>query len=127
MKTIFSITFLLLSIFSMSQNPFTKEWQQVDSLSNLGQSESALDIVNRIYDQAKASNQADQFVKASLYRMKLEADFQEDYLENSIERTQLEVQSAKSPVKQILHSILAELYWRYYQIGRASCWGRLFI
>ncbi|MDO9039806.1 MAG: hypothetical protein Q7U65_00360, partial [Bacteroidota bacterium] len=77
-----------------------------------------LDIVNRIYDQTKASNQADQFVKASLYRMKLEADFQEDYLENSIERTQLEVQSAKAPVKQILHSIVAELYWRYYQNNR---------
>ncbi len=118
MKTIFSITFLLLSIISMSQNPFTKEWQQVDSLSNLGQSQSALNIVNRIYDQTKASNQADQFVKASLFRMMLEADFQEDYIENSIERTQLEIQSAKSPVKQILHSIVAELYWRYYQNNR---------
>lgn len=118
MKTIFSISFLLVSIISMSQNQFSKEWQQVDSISNLGQTQSALDIVNRIYDQTKASNQADQFVKASLYRMKLEADFQEDYLENSIERTQLEVQSAKAPVKQILHSIVAELYWRYYQNNR---------
>ena len=112
MKTIFSISLLLLSLTSISQNKFVSEWQQVDSLSNLGQSQSALDIVNRIYDQTKASNQADQFVKASLYRMKLEADFQEDYLENSIGRTLLEVQSAKAPVKQILHSMVAELYWR---------------
>ncbi|MDP3433127.1 MAG: hypothetical protein Q8T04_09215, partial [Bacteroidota bacterium] len=118
MKTIFSITILLLSLASISQNKFVSEWQKVDSLSNLGQSQTALDMVIRIYDQTKASNQADQFVKASLYRMKLEADFQEDYLENSIERTQLEVQSAKAPVKQILHSIVAELYWRYYQNNR---------
>lgn len=118
MKTIFSIAFLLFSLTSMSQNKFAIEWQQVDSLSNLGQSQSALDIVNRIYDQTKTSNQAEQFVKASLYRMKLEADFQEDYYKKAIERTGLEIQSAKAPVKQILHSIVAELYWRYYQNNR---------
>lgn len=106
---------LLLSLTAMSQNQFDREWQMVDSLSNMGQSQSALDIVNRIYDQTKASNQADQFVKASLCKMKLESDFQEDYYEKTIERTQLEIQSAKSPVKQILHSMVAELYWRYYQ------------
>ncbi|MDP3912276.1 MAG: MG2 domain-containing protein [Bacteroidota bacterium] len=118
MKTIFITIILLLSLTSISQNKFVSEWQQIDSLSNLGQSQSALDIVNRIYDQTKASNQADQFVKASLYRMKLEADFQEDYYEKAIERTGLEIQSAKAPVKQILHSIVAELYWRYYQNNR---------
>jgi uncharacterized protein YfaS (alpha-2-macroglobulin family) len=118
MKILFSISILLLSFSSWSQNKFAAVWQQVDSLSNLGQSQSVLDIVTRIYDQTKASNQADQFVKASIYRMKLEADFQEDYFEKAIERTQLEVQSAKTPVKQILHSMVADLYWQYYQNNR---------
>jgi len=118
MKTIFSITFLLLSLTALSQNQINQEWQKVDSLTNLGQSQTALDLVTRIYDRTKAANQADQFVKASLYRMRLEADFQEDYIEKAIERTQLEAQSAKAPVKQILHSIVAELYWRYYQKNR---------
>jgi hypothetical protein len=108
----------------MSQNSNSREWQQVDSLSGLGQSQSALDLVTLIYDRAKTANQADQFVKASLYRMKLEADFQEDYYENSIARTRLEIQSAQAPVKQILHSILAELYWRYYQNNRWQVSGR---
>ena len=102
----------------MSQNQFTREWQQVDSLAGLGQAQSALDMVVRIYDQSKAANQADQFVKASVYRMKLESDFEEDYFENSIARTQLDIQSAQPPVKQILHSIVAELYWRYFQNNR---------
>ena len=118
MKSIFLILISLLSLTSMSQNSFTHEWQQVDSLFNLGQSQTALEMVIRIYDQTKAANLSDQFVKASLYRMKLEADFQEDYYEKTIERTQLEIQSAKAPVKQILHSIVAELYWRYYQNNR---------
>jgi len=118
MKQILIILISLLSFTSMSQNSFTKEWEQVDSLSNLGQSQTALDMVIRIYDQTKVANQSDQFVKASLYRMKLEGDFQEDNYENTIERTELEIQSAKAPVKQILHSIVAELYWRYYQNNR---------
>ena len=102
----------------MSQNQYKNEWQQVDSLANIGQSQSALDIVTQIYNKAKAANQAGQFVKASLYRMKLESDFQEDYFEKSIVRTKLDILSAQAPVKQILFSILAELYWRYYQNNR---------
>ncbi|MFA5974315.1 MAG: alpha-2-macroglobulin family protein [Lentimicrobiaceae bacterium] len=124
MKTIFSILILLFSLTVMSQNQYTREWQQVDSLSGIGQSQSALDIVISIYGQAKTASQADQFLKASLYRMKLESDFKEDYFEKSIERTQFEIQSAQAPVKQILHSILAELYWRYYQNHRWQILGR---
>jgi uncharacterized protein YfaS (alpha-2-macroglobulin family) len=118
MKTFFSILILLLSLTVMSQNQYTRDWKQVDSLAGLGQAQSALDMVVRIYDQSKAANQADQFVKASVYRMKLESDFEEDYFENSIARTQLDIQSAQPPVKQILHSIVAELYWRYFQNNR---------
>lgn len=118
MKTFFSILILFFSLTVMSQNQYTREWQQVDSLAGLGQAQTALEIVTRIYDQTKAANQADQFVKASVYRMKLESDFEEDYFENSIARTQSDIKSAQAPVKQILHSILAELYWRYYQNNR---------
>lgn len=118
MKTIFSIAILCFSLSSLAQSNFTSEWQEINSLTNLGQPKSALKLVIKIYDQTKASNQADQFVKASLYRMKLEADYQEDYYERTIERTQKEITSAIAPVKQILHSILAELYWNYYQDNR---------
>ena len=118
MKTFFSILFLLAGLNVMSQNQYNQQWQQVDSLSGIGQSQTALEIVISIYQDAKVTNQADHFVKASLYRMKLESDFQEDYFESSIARTQVEIKSAQAPVKQILHSILAELYWRYYQNNR---------
>lgn len=115
MKAFFSILILAFGLTAMSQNQYTKEWKQVDSLATIGQSQSALDVVTSIYDKAKAASQADQFLKASLYRIKLESVYQEDTYEKSILRTQLEIQTAKAPVKQILHSILAELYQRYYQ------------
>ena len=118
MKSIFSILILFISLTAISQNQNNDDWKMIDSLSGIGQAQTALDLVIRIYDQSKSASQADQFVKASLYRMKLESDFQEDYFETGIARTQLEIQTAQAPVKQILHSILAELYWRYYQNNR---------
>ena len=118
MKTFLSFAILFFSISAFAQSNFQTEWQKIDSLVSLGQKQSALEIVAGIYDQSKTTSQTDQFVKASLYRMKLEADFQEDYFEKAIERTQLEIQTSKTPVKQILHSILAELYWKYYEENR---------
>jgi uncharacterized protein YfaS (alpha-2-macroglobulin family) len=124
MKTIFSILILFTSLTVLSQNQYEREWQMVDSLNNLDQPKTALDLVIGIYNKAKAANQADQFVKASLCRMQLESDYQEDYYEKSIARTELEIQSAKAPAKQILYSIVAELYWQYYQNNRWQIHGR---
>ncbi len=118
MKTIFSFLVLILSVNAMAQNRYSLEWQKVDSLIALGQAKSALEIVIPVYDQSKANGQADQFLKAVLYRMKLESDFEEDYSEKAIARTQSEILSAKAPVKQILYSVLAELYWQYYESNR---------
>ena len=124
MKTIFSIIIMAFSLTAMSQNQYSGAWKQVDSLAAVGQSKSALEIVTSVYNKAKAANQPDQFIKASLYRMKLESEFEEDYFVKCIERTRLDIESAKAPVKQILHSILAELYWDYYQANRWKILGR---
>lgn len=124
MKRIISFIFLISSLVAASQNRYASDWQKVDSLSNLGQPQSALEIVNRISDETKASGLTDQFVKATIYRMKLEADFQEDFYKTAIERTKSEIQQAKAPEKQILSSVLAELYWRYFQNNRWNILNR---
>lgn len=118
MRTLFLFLILLISFPAMSQNFYQKEWRTVDSLYHLGQMESALKVIDNIYDQAKASKHDDQLIKALICRMTVEASFQDNYIEKAIEGTRLEIQSTQSPVKQILHSIVAELYWRYYQQNR---------
>ncbi len=118
MKRIISFIFLISSLVASSQNHYASDWQKVDSLSNLGQSQTALEIVNHIYTETKASGLTSQFVKATIYRMKLEADFQEDFYQTAIERTKAEILQTKAPEKQILNSVLAELYWRYFQNNR---------
>jgi uncharacterized protein YfaS (alpha-2-macroglobulin family) len=110
---------LLFSVWeAFSQNKHQADWQKVDSLATLGQPQSALEIVNRLYNETKNSGQTGPSIKAIIYRMKLEADFQEDFYKTAIERTKREIIEAKAPEKQILNSILAELYWRYFQQNR---------
>lgn len=108
-----------LSISSLySQKSYESEWKEVESLVRKGLPQSALKIVDSIYLDSKAANNAPQFLKASLYQVKLKADYQEDYMESSISQVGKEIETASSPVSQVLYSIRAELYWSYYQGNR---------
>ena len=112
---------LLLGIgFSsaQAQNSYFNQWIKVESLVKQGLPQSALKITDSIYMDAKSANNAPQFLKAALYQIKLRADYQEDFMESSIKQIGQEMESSSTPIKQILHSIQAELYWRYYQGNR---------
>lgn len=100
-------------ISSTTQQP--DSWSRVDSLTNLGQPRSALAIVEQIYLSAKERGDDQQMIKAIIYRIKLNADFQENILTRVIRDLQKEISTAKSPSRQILQSVLAEVYWKYYQ------------
>jgi len=118
-KSIFLSLILLTGIITaMGQNNYENEWKEVESLVNKGLPQSALQTVEKIYSAAKDENNAPQFLKASIYRIKLQADYQEDFMEKAIEKITEELKTSGAPVTQILHSILAELYWRYYQDNR---------
>jgi hypothetical protein len=97
---------------------FKKQWKQVDSLSSLGQPKSALEIVEKIYNQSKKEKNDPQFIKAVIYQLKLQADFREEALASTIRDLKKEIKSADEPVRQILNSVLAEVYWKYYQNNR---------
>lgn len=97
---------------------YDKLWKRVDSCENKGLTESALKIVEAIYAKAKTENNAAQFVKAVLHRMKFESVKEEFSLEKSIVKLRDEAAEAKFPVKPVLQSILADAYWQYFQNNR---------
>ncbi len=94
------------------------QWKKVDSLSNLGLPKSALVIVNKIYDQAKKEKNDPQYIKAIIFRLKLKADYREDAVAASIREIKTEIKESREPARQILNSILAEIYQTYYQNNR---------
>ena len=97
---------------------YDKDWKKVDSLANAGLPKSALDLVELIYSKAQKESNHPQFIKSTLYKIKLKADFQEEFMETTIQDIESVIQKSGTPVKQILHSIEADLYWRYYQANR---------
>lgn len=103
---------------------FDKDWKTVDSLVNYGLPKSALEIVLKIYDKAKNENNAPNFVKAVIYKAKLNLNIKEDSQEQNIKDFTEEMNSSSFPVKPILQSMLAEMYWTYYQQNRYKILGR---
>lgn len=99
-------------------NDYDKDWKTVDSLSNYGLPKSALEIVEKIYDRAKTENNAPNFVKAIIYKSKLKINTREDSYELNIKEVTEEMNNSAFPVKPVLQSMLAELYWSYYQTNR---------
>ncbi|MGD0711334.1 MAG: alpha-2-macroglobulin family protein [Bacteroidales bacterium] len=97
---------------------YEKSWKKIDSLIGKGLSQSALEEVLKVYTASKAENNAPQFVQAIMYKMKLQSTYQEDSYENNIKGLKSEITTAAFPIKPILHSVLAEMYWRYYSINR---------
>ncbi len=65
----------------------TALWKKVDSLSGQGLPQSALELVNNIYKQAETKADWPEFIKASLYQLKLRSDFEENFIEKYIGET----------------------------------------
>lgn len=103
---------------------YEKEWKKVDSLAAKGLTKSALEVIQGIYDKAKAENNSPQFVKAIIHRMKFEQYMEEYSLENALYKLTEEAKEANYPVKPILHSMIAESYWNYYQANRWRFYDR---
>ncbi len=97
---------------------YSKLWKKVDSCEAKGLTESALKVVETIYLKAKTENNAPQFVKAVIHKMKFESYKEEFSTEKTITQLRKEVENAKFPIKPVLQSILADSYWRYYQNNR---------
>ena len=93
-------------------------WHQVDSLTNLGLPKSALTVVETIYVLAKKDKNDPQFIKSIMYKLKLQSEFRENFHTLAIADLNKEISTSREPVKQILQSILAEVYWKYYQNNR---------
>ncbi len=93
-------------------------WKRVDSCEKKGLTDDALKVVELIYKKAKTENNAPQFVKAVIHKIKFRQFKEEFSQENNLADLEKEVQSAQFPIRPILQSLLAEAYWHYYQSNR---------
>ncbi|HNW89314.1 MAG TPA: alpha-2-macroglobulin family protein [Bacteroidales bacterium] len=97
---------------------YPKLWAKVDSLVNKGLTRSAIEVVQVIYEKAKIENHTGNFVKAVTYKLRLESYISEDDYVKEINDLTKEASEAKFPIKPVIHSMIAEVYWKYYQTNR---------
>ncbi len=127
------ILFILLSVSSqnLAQNAskqeakkYEKAWSKVDSLEKGGLFRSALKVVDDIHRKASAAKDHPQVVKALIHRMKYRSNFTEDDLVNSLNELEAATGTTAFPLKHVLHSVLAESYWKFYQNNRWRFFNR---
>ena len=97
---------------------YTKLWAQVDSLDNKGLRRSAYDLSVEIFTMAKADEDAAEIVKAMIHRLKFQDYTEEDAMLKNLRDLEAETKLANFPAKPLMHSMLGEMYWGYYQNNR---------
>ena len=95
---------------------YLSEWKTVDSLEQKeGLPKSALAEVEKIYDKAIKDHNEAQQIKAIMYINKYTLSLEEDGQAKVIKYFELECEKANFPKKQVLHSLLGDLYAQYLQ------------
>ncbi len=127
-KTLFLTSFsLLLIMSSRSQQPlknYTAEWKKAEAFAKKNLPKSALTEVKKIYALAKKEKQDAQVIKALVYMTGLQSETREDNEVFSIKEVEKEISTSKEPVASILKSLLAQMYWNYFQDQRWQLYDR---
>jgi 5-hydroxyisourate hydrolase-like protein (transthyretin family) len=122
-----AVSFNFLTRNNMSENSpnvnvkpqtYDQLWKKADSLEKKGLTKSQLEVVKLIYDKAKLEKNASQLVKSVVFKLKLESYISDDDFVKEINDLSAEIKTVEFPVKPVMQSMLAEVYWRYYQQNR---------
>lgn len=108
-----------------------QRWQTIDSLVANRLPKSALSLIIEIQNDASTTANYPELIKANLYELQVRSTFEENYLVNYIADKEQFINSGvfekgvsaadlnnQSAAKQIMFSILADLYWQYYTDNR---------
>jgi hypothetical protein len=128
-KTFF-LSLILFSLFAMDANSqntiknYDAAWKRVEEFVKKKLPKSALTEVKKIYQLAKKEKQDAQVIKSLVYMTGLQSENREDNEVFSIKKIEKEIAGSKEPVTSILNSLLAEMYWNYYQQIRWELYNR---
>lgn len=98
-----------------TNDPYTQDWKEITELDQQRLPQSALEKVEALYQKAKKDNNPAQVVKTTIYRLKYFRELEEDGYINVLNKLESEANTVDFPTKQILQSMLGELYQNYLQ------------
>ncbi|WP_298285741.1 MG2 domain-containing protein [uncultured Lutibacter sp.] len=120
------ITILLFSNFAKAQKneDYDVLWKSIDNFEKKDLPKSALKITVQIFEKAAKENNSSQLIKSLLYKSKYALILEEDAQLKIINNFKQEISTAEFPTKNILESVLANLYWQYFQQNRYKFYNR---
>jgi len=109
---------LFLITNARAQNKYQPISNRIDSLAGIGLPRSALKEVDELEKLARQNKNTPQQIKAVIYRMTFQSYLEENAYPAIISRLKKDIREAKYPAKPVLQSLLAEMYWKYYDQNR---------
>ncbi|TXE10532.1 alpha-2-macroglobulin [Gelidibacter salicanalis] len=121
--TVFVI--LLFSTVTQAQsNSYENLWKKVENFEKEGLPKSALEVVEQISKMAVVEKTTTQNVKSLLYKSKYALILEEDAQLKVVNDFKSQIAKSKTPTKNILENMLANLYWQYFQNNRYRFYNR---
>ena len=102
----------------MPEEYYARQWKKVQEALDKGLPKTALEVVEEIYARARKEQNQQQIIKSTAYRVALQAETSDDGENILIKDIEKAIRDSEHPVKAIFQSMLADLYWNYYQMNR---------
>lgn len=123
------LTLICIALFnqinSQTKMDYAEAWEKVDRLlKDKGLPKSALSEVNKIYEQAKREKNNAQVIRSLIYLAEISVPLSDNGTIESIRKIELEIETEKAPVRNILQSVAAQMYWDYLQNNRWKLYDR---
>lgn len=99
-------------------------WKEVGKFEEKSLPKSVMEVVEKIYKKAEKEGNSEQKVKALIYKFKQMQKIEEESDYKILAELEKEIDKAKSPAKEILHSFIGEIYWDYYSKNRYKIMDR---
>lgn len=115
-----TLSFVTAHILSaQSKFNYDQAWQRIDSLLAKQLPKTAAPLIDKLYLQARADKQEAQLLKAIIAKGHLLRSLQEDEYDKTIALLEQELkQNNTQPLRQLLHSLLADVYYDYLDAKR---------
>lgn len=112
------LTITLLPLMAQPKDDYRENWKKVEAFEKKGLPKSALQEVLVIYNTAKKNNHTAQQIKSAIYQIKYRNMIEEESRENNIFFIDTLIAQSETPVKNILQSMHAQMFWQHLQNNR---------
>ncbi|MEA3449336.1 MAG: alpha-2-macroglobulin family protein, partial [Bacteroidota bacterium] len=105
-------------LYSQERTNWKQAWEKVNAAEQKGLPQSALKIVDNIYQDALKAEADEQILKSVIYRIKLKNYYQENQIIEAIESLDVDNKEYSPELKAFTHILAAKLYAMYYNRNR---------